>query len=208
MTNSEAESVFNPWGGTIRALCEQGKICYKAQEKKELRLCPPFRPMEAQAAQLELARRYFTFYGPATVKDAAYFFAATQAQVKQWLSLLPVTTLICQGKTYFFIENQKEYSPKIPDCLFLAGFDPLMLGYQKTESLYLPPEHLRKIFSMSGIVMPSVLLHGRIVGKWKRKGPQLTVTLFEAVSPADLEIMECSAHRLWTNLKSLEFLNL
>ena len=34
MTETEAESIFNPWGGLLRALCEEGKLCHKVQEKK------------------------------------------------------------------------------------------------------------------------------------------------------------------------------
>lgn len=207
MTDEECESVFNPWGGTIRALCETGRICYKVQEKKEFRLCPPFEPMTRDAAQLELARRYFTHYGPATVRDAAYFFSVPQAQVKSWLSQLPVGTASCCGKTYFFIENQAHFSKSMPDCLFLAGFDPLMLGYQKTESLYLPQAHIRKIFSLSGIVMPSILLHGRVVGKWKKKGTALTCTLFDPIPSVEKNCIESKALIQWSDVKRVEFLN-
>ena len=28
MTEGEGESIFNPWGGLIRALCESGKLCH------------------------------------------------------------------------------------------------------------------------------------------------------------------------------------
>lgn len=73
-----------------------------------------------------------------------------------------------------------------------------MLGYLKTESLYLPPEHLRGIFSLSGIVMPPVLLHGRVVGKWKRSGKKLTVTAFVALSVSDRDILAQSAEKLWS----------
>lgn len=190
MTDTEAESVFNAWGGTIRALCESGKILHKVQEKKAFCICPPFVPMGEEAAKLELSRRYFKHYGPATIKDAAYFFGATQAQIREILKKLPVESAECKGKTYFYIENSLNADCKIPDCLFLAGFDPLMLGYQKTESLYLPPEHLRKIFTLSGIVKPSILLHGRVVGSWKRKGKKAEITLFEDVTPEKKQQIE------------------
>ena len=85
MTESESQSLFDPWGGTIRALCEAGRICHKVQEKKAYQLCPAFEPMAEKHARLELARRYFTHFGPATVKDAAYFFGTTQTKVKSWL---------------------------------------------------------------------------------------------------------------------------
>lgn len=170
MTEGEEESLFNAWGGLIRALCENGVLCHKVQEKKAYLPCPAFTPMEAEPARLALAQRYFTHFGPSTVRDAVYFFGTTQAQVKAWLKQLPVTAAECLGRTYYFIENGIGVPDAIPDCLFLAGFDQLLLGHEKKENLFLPPEHLRQIFSLAGIVMAPVLVHGKIVGRWKQKG--------------------------------------
>ena len=205
LTQTEVDSVFDPWGGTIRALCERGVICHELKEKKSFRLCSPFTPMEHDAARLELTRRYFTHYGPATVKDAAYFFGTTQAEIKKLFDRLPVETAVCDGRTYFFIVQDVPARQEFPACLFLAGFDPLMLGYQKTESLYLAPEHLRDIFNLAGIVMPAVLLHGQVAGRWKKNGRKLAVTLFAPVPAADMALIEASAHSLWPDLRSLEF---
>ena len=202
MTETESQSLFDPWGGTIRALCEAGRICHKVQEKKAFRLCPPFVPMPEADARLELARRYFTHFGPATVKDAAYFFGSTQAQVKAWLSQLPVEEAPLNGKSYYFIGSDTVPDPELPPCLFLAGFDQLMLGYEKTESLFLPREHMRDIFSLAGIVRPAVLVHGNVVGWWNRKNRRLTVTLF---SPAGHKLIADTADRLWSDLNSIEF---
>ena len=182
MTETEAESVFNSWGGTIRALCEAGRICHKVQEKKAFCICPPFEPMSEETAKLELSQRYFTHYGPATIKDAAYFFGTTQAEIRKYMKQLPLKTAVCNGRTYYYIDTGTDYGKTVPECLFLAGFDPLMLGYQKTESLYLPPEHLRSVFTLAGIVKPSILLNGRIAGTWKRKGKKVEIQLFENIS--------------------------
>ena len=92
MTETEAQSVFNPWGGLIRALCETGMIMHTVSEKKAFAPCPAFVPMDKNAAELELALRYFTHYGPATVRDAAYFFGCTQAEVKRWIDTAHTTT--------------------------------------------------------------------------------------------------------------------
>lgn len=206
MKEHESESLFNPWGGLLRALCENGTLCHKVQEKKAFALCPAFEPMEEDAARLELARRYFTHFGPATVKDAAYFFGTTQTTVKSWLSKLPAETVEYGGKIYYSIHNGIELSQKIPECLFLAGFDQLLLGHEKTESLFLPPEHLRGIFNLAGIVMPAVLLRGRVVGKWKRTGKKVAVTLFESVTAADKTRMEDYAAGFWPDLRTVDFL--
>ena len=203
MTSDEAQSLFNPWGGLIRALCEEGRICHKVQEKKAFQLCEPFEPMECKLAELEMARRYFTHYGPATIRDAAYFFGATQSQVRQWLDELAVSSCVCEGKTRYWMPSEKVPNGNMPECVFLAGFDPLMLGYDKKESLFLPHEHLRGIFNLAGIVMPAVLLHGRVCGRWKKTGRKVQITLFEAVD--EKRLIEETARQLWPDVRQVIF---
>ena len=157
--------------------------------------------MEEEPARLELARRYFTHFGPATVKDAAYFFGTTQTKVKAWLKALPVSEISYDGKSYFYIDNCVS-SVDIPPCLFLAGFDQLMLGYDKTENLFLPHDHIRDIFAFSGIVRPAILIDGVVAGWWNQKNNKLSVTLFDNHN-AD-RIAE-SANKLWPTIKTIEF---
>ena len=201
MTESESQSLFDPWGGTIRTLCEAGRICHKVQEKKAYQLCPDFEPMAEAPARLEQAKRYFTHFGPATIQDAAYFFGTTQTKVKSWLKQLPVAETSLDGKSYFYIDNGLP-AGELPACLFLAGFDQLMLGYEKTESLFLPREHMRDIFNLAGIVRPAILVNGTVVGWWNLKGRKLKVTLF---SPADQTLVSDTATQLWSDLKQIEY---
>ena len=200
MTESESQSLFDPWGGTIRALCEAGRICHKAQEKKAYQLCPTFEPMAENKARIELARRYFTHFGPSTIKDSAYFFGTTQTKVKSWMKQLPVTEATMDGKSYFYIDNGLP-AGELPICLFLAGFDQLMLGYEKTESLFFPKEHMRDIFNLAGIVRPAILVNGSVVGWWNLKNRRLKITL---LSPADQKLIEHTATGLWNDLKEIE----
>ena len=153
-------------------------------ETKRYRLLAPFEPMEEGAARLELARRYFTHYGPATLRDAAYFFHWTQAELKALLARLPVETVVADGKTYFYLPNG-EPARDLPEVILLAGFDPLMMGYRKEDNPVLPPEHLRGIFNLAGIVNPAILLHGRVVGKWKEKDGVVSLTAFELIPDVD-----------------------
>lgn len=41
MTESESQSLFDPWGGTIRALCETGRICHSVQKRMPISFLPP-----------------------------------------------------------------------------------------------------------------------------------------------------------------------
>ena len=206
MTEAEEACMFHPWGGGVRELCERGWMHGIAQEEKAYCLTPAFEPIPKETAKLELARRYFTHMAPATIRDAMYFFRATAKQVKQWLAQLPVSETQCQGKTYYYIKTGRTYPQDIPSCLFLAGFDQLMLGYEKKESLYLPPEHLRKIFNLAGIVMPAVLLNGQVVGRWKKKDRKLTIEAFTPLSQAEQSSIEECASTLWTStVKEIAF---
>ena len=205
MTATEEGCMFEQWGGGIRELCERGFINYVVQEKKAFCLSPPFTPLPERDANLEIARRYFTHMGPSTIHDAMYYFHATAAQVREWLSELPVTAVECEGRTYYYIENGQSYDESIPECLFLAGFDQLLLAHEKKESLFLRGENLRAIFNLAGIVMPALMLDGEVVGKWKKKGGKLLVTPFRALTRREKELVSGSAGELWKDIVSISF---
>lgn len=203
MTEREGESVFNAWGGLIRCLAEKGELCYRASVEKTFVRCPPFVPMEAEEAELEMARRYFRHCGPATVKDAAYFFGVPQRRVKEWLKRLPAQAAEVDGRTCWFLESGLTDWPDIPACLFLAGFDPLMLSYEKRESPFLPSEHLRGIFSLAGIVSPALVLDGKVAGRWRLKDGRLTLTAFRRLKTPEKKAAVQAAETLWEELKKI-----
>ena len=195
MTDREEEGLFNGWGGLLRAMAEAGMICYQPREEKVFRRCPPFIPMDREAAELELARRYFAHFGPATVGDAAYYFHTSQKQVRAWLGELPVETASWGGRDCFFLDDCRRDFPDVPDCVLLAGFDQLMLGYEKKESVFLPQEHLRGIFNRSGIVLPCLLLEGQAAGQWKVSGKTCAVTPFRALKAREKKAAEREVRR-------------
>lgn len=205
MTEPEESSMFDQWGGGVRELCERGFINYVVQEKKAFCLSPEFVPVPEDEAKLEMARRYFTHMGPATIHDAMYYFHATASQVKKWISQLPVSTAECGDKTYYYIDSNQTYDQRLPKCTFLAGFDQLLLAHEKKESLFLKDENLRGIFNLAGIVMPALMLDGEVAGKWKKQNKKLLITLFRAVTPKERKIITDFADSLWDDISSVNF---
>lgn len=205
MTEGEESSMFDSWGGGIRELCERGFMHYVVQEKKAFCLTPEFVPIPEKQAKLEMARRYFMHMAPATIHDAMYYFHVSAAQVKEWLSALPAESAECGGKTYYYIENGNHYDQGIPGCIFLAGFDQMMLAYEKKESLYLEPESVRGIFNLSGIVMPALMLNGQVIGKWKKKNKKLLIDLFSNVSKKGKAMIIEKAESLWCDISTIDF---
>lgn len=134
-----------------------------------------------------------------------YFTGAKQAEVKNWLRNLPVESFDFGGRTYYYIPNGKTYDGDIPHCIFLAGFDQLMLGYQKKESIYLKPEYLRGVFNLAGIVMPPLLLDGDVAGIWKNKNGNLEIKCFRELSQAEKSHIEQAADKLWGDIKEVRY---
>lgn len=206
MTEAEESRVFDPWGGMLRELAEMGVLAFRVDmadrihpdETKRYRLLQPFTPMREEAARIALAGRYLTHYGPVTLRDAAYFLHWTQAEAKAVFCQLPVETLACEGRTYWYLPGSEALTEKMPEVILLAGFDPLLLGYRKEDNPFLPPEHLRGIFNLAGIVNPAILLRGRVVGKWKESKGKVELTAFEPVSAMDRQRIEEEAARLYS----------
>lgn len=205
MTQPELDGMFDSWGGGMRELCERGFLNYKVQEKKAFELCPPFEPMDTEAAELEILRRYLLHFAPATIKDMAYYYGCPQAKIKSMLNRLPVEKMTQNATDYFYLGDINGEYPEIPRCLLLAGFDQLMLGYKKEESIFLPQEHLRGIFNLAGIVMPAVLLDGRVVGRWRRKNGKVTFELFETVPERGKRLITEAAEACLEDIKKIEW---
>lgn len=203
MTAEEEESLFDSWGGLLRAMSESGQICQEVREQKMYRRCPPFSPMSRDSAMLEQARRYFTHFGPAAIRDAAYYFGCPQRQVRGWLDLLPIQSVSCRGEDCFWVDDGRRDFPDIPDCILVAGFDQLMLGYEKKTSLFLAPEHLRGVFTLSGIVLPCVLLAGEAAAKWKRTGQRVELMAFRSISTTEKQVTEREILRWFPEIRGI-----
>ena len=205
MSDAEEARVFNPWGGMIAELANIGVLAFRVDmlddirpdETKRYRLLAPFAPVEETAARLELLRRYLTHYGPVTLRDAAYFFHWTQGEIKALLQQLPVQSADFEGRAYYWLGDVSA-NVDMPEVRLLAGFDPLMLGYRKEDNSFLPPEHLRGIFNLAGIVNPAILLRGRVVGKWKEKNGKVEFTAFEPLDAVDRQRIADEAERYYS----------
>lgn len=195
MTGAEEQSLFDSWGGLLRCLCEEGKIVHGVSANKTFRLCPPFVPMAVEEARTEMLRRYFAA-GPASARDAAYFFGAPQREVRRRMDRLPLEHDAVDGQDVFWLDGGERNWPDAPECVLLSHFDPLLLEYAKTESPFLAQEHLRKIFNLGGIVMPAVLLRGRVAGSWRRKGGTVTLLPFRAWNKGEKKAAQAAAEGL------------
>ncbi len=204
MTQEEEPWVFDGWGGAVRLLAEDGRLCVSASPARHYVAAPALAPVEREEARRELLRRYLLHYGPATLRDAAYFFRWPQREIRTVMAALPVETKDCKGVQHYCLQPSDQL-PAMPRCRFLAGFDPMLLGYEKTENPILPAAYVKKIFNNTGIVFPALLVDGVVRGKWKEQPGRTDITLFEPLSERQKQFVLKEADRLWPG-KSVRWL--
>jgi hypothetical protein len=131
---------------------------------------------EAGSALAELARRYLTAFGPATVADlaswagialgraraavgevAGEFGEVALAGEPAWLAGPVPAEAEAEG------EGDAEAEPAVR---LLPAFDTYLLGY-RSRDLALDPAFARRINAGGGIIHPSVLVGGRVAGTWR-----------------------------------------
>ena len=64
---------------------------------------------------------------------------------------------------------------------------------------------MRAIFNLAGIVMPALMIEGKVVGKWKKKNKKLWVTMFKTVTQQEKNIVADFAGALWNDITSIRF---
>ncbi len=193
MTLVESEIVFHAWGGLFRAMAEHGEIAYSSGGNREFVRLEPFEPMERHAALTELMRRYAAHYGPVTLRDAQTFFGMPQRTVAPYLAAAANERFTIGNREYYAAQTALAPDAAVPPVVFLAGFDPLLLGYRKTENPFLPEGLVKRVYNNTGIVFPSVLLHGRVAAIWKRTPKGVLITPLDKIGARDRKKIERKA---------------
>ena len=193
LTAAEEEILFHPWGGIFRAMAENGEIAYTSDGNRVFTRLLPFTPLEKPDALQELMRRYIRHYGPVSLRDAQTFFGIPQRELKSLLELTAEETVSIGKDTYYFMPRGLPEGADMPEVIFLAGFDQLLLGYRKTENPFLPPEQIKRVYNNTGIVFPTVLLQGRVSAVWKRAGKVLEIKPFGKINAKDKKQIERKA---------------
>jgi hypothetical protein len=132
---------------------------------------PDARRLELDEALAELARRYFSGHGPATLKDFAWWAKITLTDARAGIASSELETIELDGSTYYVAGTDYTAGTELAPAkmvLALPGFDEYLLGYSE-RSLLLSDDYFRRIVpGGNGMFMPMIVVDGRIVGTWKR----------------------------------------
>jgi Winged helix DNA-binding domain len=129
---------------------------------------PAAPPRDRDDALAELARRYLAGYGPAAVQDFVAWTGLPAGDGKAAWRLLdgelqPVTV---DGAELWPLSDADLDPPRECPPRLLGQFDTLLLGYRGRD-LILDAAHSRRVQAGGGMIQPTVLAGGRIVGTWR-----------------------------------------
>ena len=130
--------------------------------------------------QAELARRYLHAYGPAAPDDLA-----------KWSGL----PLKIARAGFEAVADEYDDSPgDAPVVRLLPAYDTFLLGYA-SRAFMIDAEHEAAIHPGGGIIKPSVLVDGRIVGTWRAppRAKKVMVEPFAPLSDAVIDLLEDEA---------------
>lgn len=122
-----------------------------------------------EEALAELARRYFTSHGPATLKDFVWWSGLPVADSKTALELNRENFISreFEGQTYWFIGSENTNREGIKSILLLPAFDEFLISY-KGRSASIHNDFALHAFTNNGVFKPIIVMNGQVVGIWKR----------------------------------------
>jgi len=154
--------------------------------------------MEHDEAVAELARRYFTSHGPATLQDFVWWSGLPTAEARAGLEEIKAQLVreTVGDRTYWLSRPVPEDSSSA--VYLLPGFDEYLLGY-RDRSASLDPAYAKRLNAGGGMLSPAIVVEGRVVGTWKRTFRKdtvvITVSLFASLSEAQNRALDAAVER-------------
>jgi hypothetical protein len=156
-------------------------------------------------ALAELARRYFRSRGPATAADFAWWSGLAPTDARAGLAAVrseltsQLTSQSIAGVTYWRGRQSPDVPPAaLADAYLLPAFDEYLVAYRDRTAV-LSPLDARRINAGGGLLAPSVVVGGRVVGTWRRTLGRGVVTialsLFGKPTPRERARIETAAER-------------
>jgi Winged helix DNA-binding domain len=156
-------------------LAQDGFICFGAREGKQQTFAlldewaPKAKRMARDESLAELARRYFTSHGPATLQDFTWWSGLTTADATSGLEMArrSLAQETINGQTYWLASSTPATKDPSPNAHLLPAYDEYTVAY-KDRSAALNPKYSKLPNYGHGIFNPTIVVDGQVVGTWKR----------------------------------------
>ena len=160
----------------------EGIICQSVMQGKDplyfsMDALPKNRIWERDEALSELTKRYFMSRGPATLQDFVWWSGLSTADAKRGLESLKSQLVhkTIDGQIYWHALSSMP-SEKSQNTYLLPGFDEYLLSY-KDRSLIMDTGYMKTLTPTNGMLPPTIVMNGKVIGTWKRTIKKSCVTI-------------------------------
>ena len=163
----------------------EGIICSGARRGKQFTYAlmdervPPAKTFTKKEALAELATRYFTSRGPATVKDFATWSGLSVTEAKEGAAMLSSRFIKekINEQEYFFIPASFDTKRKIQTSFLMPDYDEYGMGYKDRSAIFNTTIDLSQFKNENPIFNRMIVIDGKIEGTWKRVIKNNTVNI-------------------------------
>ncbi len=153
---------------------------------------PDARPLEREAALAELARRYFTSRGPATLKDFSWWSGLSAADARTALEMNRPQLIEerIDGQAYWLNPASHPATSEIsPVVHLLPDFDEYVVAYTDRRTIF-DPARVSQVDGRGNLLFNNtILIDGQVSGTWKRtlrkEAVEITPNPFTSLSGAE-----------------------
>ncbi|HEV7768872.1 MAG TPA: winged helix DNA-binding domain-containing protein [Thermoanaerobaculia bacterium] len=174
----------------LSVLAHERVICFGARRGKQPTVVlldewlPASKPRSREESLAELARRYFTSHGPATIADFTWWSGLTVKEANEGLALagsLPEFEPAAKGTAHL-----------------LPPFDEYTVAYKDRDAL-IDRELAKRVNAGGGMINAIAVVNGLVVGTWKRtlhdKSVEIRLAPFRTLTARETRALEREATR-------------
>jgi hypothetical protein len=167
----------------LGVLSQQGLLCFGPRDGKQQTFTlleewlPSSRTLSRNDALGELARRYFTSHGPATVHDFAWWSGLTVTDARAGLECVrsELASEDVAGRMFWFADLPARRAG-MGAAYLLPAWDEFTVAYRDRSDI-LDAKYATRLNAGGGVLSPAIVLRGAVVGTWQRTIKKDTVTV-------------------------------
>jgi hypothetical protein len=117
----------------------------------------------------ELAKRYFTSHGPATLKDFIWWSGLSARDARNALEFVRSSFISEKvgSEEYWLTDRFPRKTKTDLSVYFLPAYDEFLISYAD-RSASISPTYNKKTISQNGIFRPVIVVDGKVAGIWKK----------------------------------------
>ena len=126
----------------------------------------------------ELAKRYFTSHGPATVRDFVWWSGLTVADARRALEITGARSEVANGLTYWSIGRKPAVRSLAGKVHLLPIYDEYLIAYRDRDAVPHGPSTIPSP-ARSTTFQHAVVIDGQVAGTWRtgRNGDEVAITV-------------------------------